>query len=613
MAMGFVIAGLQAIGSWLVGGSVLAGIVTNIALSYVISAIAGGRRPGATSVENIRDLALPRSLPPKRFVYGETRVYGTPAPARVKGPILYACMILNSRPSESVEKIWIDKREMAITGNAFNFAAGGGATASEEPFQSYVRVWIGLGAQTSPPAQILDEAPDLFVSTDAWRGCTVLWLRLDVGPNEGRAERWPRVPPEIEVLLRGCKIWDPREETQNADNPATWTWSANHALCVLDALRQSPVRAYRSENLHLASFAYAADASDELVDRNGKAAERRYTANGVVIFDGAEIEDQVEPIMVSAAARFTRLGGRLAFLPAVWRAPSATITYVLADTGVEYDWLRPGRDLANVVRVSYPSLNRDARMAELLPYEVPGARAQDGGIETVIDVELPFCTSPTQAMRVQKIIALRQRGQRHVRATLAPEQFNLVGGSVVTLALPAPFARLNGTFEVASIAPGVSPLGGEAEEQGSGGVALRCPAELVETSASVFAWSPSLEEQIIIDGAPFDPWRLGVITPGALSATTGASVAVGAQARIRFAFDPSDSSAVTDYEWQFRAVGDSYEAGGLIDAAVRDGVGKVFGHMNAVDGVSYDIRVRAVAGAALSIWIEITNFEAIGP
>ena len=70
---------------------------------------------------------------------------------------------------------------------------------------------------------------------------------------------------------------------------------------------------------------------------------------------------------------------------------------------------------------------------------------------------------------------------------------------------------------------------------------------------------------------------------------------------------------MTDYEWQFRAVGDSYEAGGLIDDAVRDGVDKVFGHMNAVDGVSYDIRVRAVAGSALSIWIVIANVEAVGP
>ena len=109
--MGFVIPGLQALGSWLVGGSVLAGIVTNIALSYVISAISGGRKSASTEAA-ARDLALPRSLPPKRFVYGETRVYGTPAPVRVKGPILYACMILNSRPSESVERIWIDKREL---------------------------------------------------------------------------------------------------------------------------------------------------------------------------------------------------------------------------------------------------------------------------------------------------------------------------------------------------------------------------------------------------------------------------------------------------------------------------------------------------------------------
>jgi hypothetical protein len=612
--MGGIVEGIAALKAWFASSAVasaIGGILTNVALSYVIAALSGGRK--TTTADTVRDLALPRSLPAKRFVYGETRVYGTPAPVRVKGPILYACMILNSRPSESIETIWLDKRELTLSGDAFDFEAGGGATATEAPFQTFVRVWIGLGDQVAPPAQILDEAPDLFVDSDGWQGCTVLWLRLDVGPNEGRTERWPRVPPEVEVLLRGCKVWDPRDDTQNADDPATWTWSANHALCILDALRQSPVRAYRTDNLLMASFKWSADVSDQLVARNLKDPEPRYTANGVVIFDGAEIEDQLEPMMISAAARFTRLGGRLGLLPAIWRAPVATIDQVLGDDGIEYDWLRPGRDLANVVKVSYVSLERDARMAELLPYEVPGARAADGGAETMIDVELPFCTSPTQAMRVQKIIALRQRAQRQVRATLPPEAFNLVAGSVVTLALPPPFARLSGIFEITGIAPGASPLGSEAEQQGGAGVALRCPAELVETAETVFAWNPGAEEQVIIDGAPFDPWRLGVLTPGALSTTTGPGVALGAQARIRFAFDPSESAAVTDYEWQFRAVGAEYEAGGLVDADVRDGEDKVFGHVNVVDGTSYDVRVRAVAGAALSIWVEITNVEAIGP
>ena len=102
-----------------------------------------------------RELGRPNSLPPVRHVYGRYRVYGSPAPFRVRGNRLYGCLILNSRPSSGgLIQVAVDKRPITPLGDPLNFA-GPGAVATTGRLADHFRYWIGLGDQTSPPAQIL--------------------------------------------------------------------------------------------------------------------------------------------------------------------------------------------------------------------------------------------------------------------------------------------------------------------------------------------------------------------------------------------------------------------------------------------------------------------------
>ncbi|WP_157982362.1 hypothetical protein, partial [Oceanicella sp. SM1341] len=179
---------------------IIAGVITYLApsvlLSFASTLLVRGR-PKAQDV--IRELQTPNTLPPYRFVYGHTRVYGTYAPVKVKGRVLYACLILNSRPSAGPFTIFIDKREVELSGDVHDFGPGGGASATNDPFAGYLHAWIGRGDQVSPPFDVTDQFPGGFRTSDAWRGRTVLWLRLNAGPNGSRPERWPRLPPEVEV------------------------------------------------------------------------------------------------------------------------------------------------------------------------------------------------------------------------------------------------------------------------------------------------------------------------------------------------------------------------------------------------------------------------------
>jgi hypothetical protein len=599
--------------------NIVAQIAIKLAVAAALTAASIAFQDVPRAPNTKRELGRPNSLPPYRFAYGRYSAYGSPAPFKVRGGHLYACLLLNSRPSAGgAIKITFDKRTVNLTGDMFDFA-GPGAEATNSrwinsgPFgapDAMVHAWMGLGDQTGPPAEIVAEAPDLFEATDAWRGRTVLWLRLRSGGRNKRLERWPRVPPEIEVEMDWSKVWDPRDVAQDPDDPDTWEWSSNQALCALDALMRNPVAPYRIEHLDIPSWIIAADVADEPVALKAGGTEPRYRVNGLIDWSSGEVEQLVEPMILAGAGGVTRIGGKLAAIPGAWQEPEVTISEAALEGDLTVEALQPGDDVFSGVKTTYVSPDRDWRPADAGVYRVPGAAALDGGAEKIRTVDLEMVTSPTQAQRIGKILALQGRQQRQIDTTFPPSAFEAVAGGTVTLALPAPFDALDGTFEVISLNPGFDLVGE------NGGVALRCPGVLRSTAATIWAWNAATDEQDVFETVEFDGSRLSLAMPGTITAISGSDAALGtggtAQPRIRFEFAPADSDRIESYDVEYRISGGSWQDGGRIDADVRDSGGDVFGFIHPVQvGQSYDVRVRSKAPGDVSDWRTYTGVVAL--
>jgi len=579
-------------------GVVVAGSLVTLGLNMLFAPKAP--RPP----ELIRDLAQVQGLQPYRHVYGRFKVYGSPAPWEVKGGILYGCLILNSRPSKGgVVEIAIDKTPVEYSGSLTDFSTG--ASATNSPFTGYAKFWLGLGDQASPPAQILAEAGELFQESDGWRGRTVLWLRLDAGPSRDRGDRWKRVPPDIEVTADWSLVWDPRDTSQDPDDAATWRWSNTRALIVLDALRTNPARPYPLAQIDVASFTAAANSDDAPSPLAAGGTEPRWRADGLLSFSGGEIEALVAPIADAGGSPLVRIGGQVALALGEWSAPEATITDLIGDE-LTFEIWTPGRDLASVVNCKYVAPDRDWEMADLAPWIAPDA----DGDATAVDMELTWVTSATQAMRLQKIRGMTLRKQRRLTSTLPPSTLAMASSSTATLALPSPYARMNGAYQVVRIAPVVN-LAGD-------GVALRCPAELVETGPEIWAWNPAEDEQPIVDGVAVTLDRPTVTPPAPpLILTSGASTALdtggGVQPRILARWTPTLSGRAIGYEVQQRLVGMDWQSAGGVDIAVVDGDGYTSMFIGPVTvGAQYEVRVRASAAGAFSAWIAAT-ITANGP
>lgn len=595
------------------GAGATAAALVQLAVGVAFSlASAQMQRNRARQPELTRDFARPNSLPVYRHNYGLCRTNGSPWPWYIKGGILYGVLLFNSRPSDGGNfKLTIDKRKCTLTGNLFDLD-GGGAQGTEWEFaDGHLRVWLGRGDQTRPPKMFTDEAPEKFKVTDGWRGLTVLFIRADCGDNDSRAERWPSVPPEFQVEADWSRVWDPRKSGQSASDATTWTYSANRSLCVLDALRTNPVRQYQLRSLILDLFRESADVDDERVPLKGGGTEPRYEAHGVLAWADTELEQQIAPLIAAGAGGTTRIGGRLGMIPGAWRAPEITLTDILDEGGLQYEVLKPGRDLATAVRGKYMSADRDWTLQDAGIYAVPGVTGVAGGSDGVQDVTLDMVTSISQAQRILKWRAQRQRAQRAVTATFPPDAFEAIGGSNVQLTLPAPYTALNRSYEVQSTQPAMDLVG-------ESGVAMRCPMELVESAESDWAWNPDVDQQEVEQVPVTIESRERLPPPDVIHTDTGGPAT--STPRIRFYFDPVDSDRVDAFDWEYReSSGGAWQAGGSINADVRanQGIaeGKVYGFVRDVEaGTYYDIRVRSMDGETSgSVWSYAKNVMALGP
>ncbi|WP_143033558.1 hypothetical protein [Roseicitreum antarcticum] len=492
-----------------------------------------------------------------------------------------------------------------------------GAAAVNTPFSGYFNCWLGRGDQGHPPARILAEMGDLtgrdtakFWTSDKWTGRSVLWVRVVAGPDASRLERWPSAPPAIEVEADWTPVWDPRDDNQDPDDPATWEVSDNQALCLLDALRFNPTARYPLAQLRVSDFTDAADIADQDVALAAGGTEPRYRVGGIVTFIGTgELVNQITPLVDAGAGALMRVGGRLGYAPGAYAAPVLSLSDYLRDGPVKFRATQPTRDIPAAVKAVFPDALAQWESSELTP--APVRDNWDGSEDDVRALPLDLVFSASQAARIQQITARGLALQREFTATFPPSALPAVAGSVAALALPRAGDARNGTYRVTQTAP--------AEWMGQGdGVALALPMTLRETSAHVYAWDAATDEpdRYVRYVAPPDP----AIPTVAFTATLSGGI-------INLAFPvpisgttPETSNGFFDYivnplakaiYWEFRQADGPWQPareialpasfsggeGGPYPADRTDSLSPL------VSGTTYQFRARCQNADAYGVWL----------
>lgn len=272
-------------------------------------------------------------------------------------------------------------------------------------------------------ADLIDDFPALWTSAHRARGIAQTLVRyISPGLTSSRFLRlYQSGPPAYETVARGERIFDPRDEGQDADDPSTWLWSDNGINCALHMMRSFP--RFGLADFDLEQIAGEADRADAIVTTL-TGTERRARCWGVWPSEGAR-NDILRQLLRSIGAEIITLPDGKIGIQLVDDARTATLTIPSRHT-VRLTW-RSGPESVerpNRCRLKYYSPERKYELAEIDLTGIEWASAPDeidAVGEQIMDIELPFCPSASQAQRIARREFAMARGDQGVLTT------NMVG------------------------------------------------------------------------------------------------------------------------------------------------------------------------------------------
>jgi hypothetical protein len=341
------------------------------------------------------------SVGPRMRHYGRVKLAGALAFIETKGGVIHQLVVFNSGTVTEFEEWFVGGKSVLIDADGCVTQQPYYQGAFADPNQrSLVRIESRRGFADQPASALLMGAyPAEWTADHQLKGLAYGVLAC----RQVAADRFQTVYnsqiPALGAIMRGVRVYDPRNPAHSATNPDSWAWSDNPALCLLDYLAVGMGIARAS--IDAATFAAAANHCDELVAVKGGGTEKRYRLSGGYSFD----ED---PAGVCQRMLDT-FRGQLELTPAgligLQIARAITPTVELTDnvlTTVRIERREGLLNEFNAVKVKFTSPAHQWQ-------EQPAATVRDEaaverlGREIVDETVLPMVFSHTQAQRLAKI------------------------------------------------------------------------------------------------------------------------------------------------------------------------------------------------------------------
>ena len=256
-----------------------------------------------------------------------------------------------------------------------------------------------------------------YYSTTAHRlaGTAYMSIRLKYNP-----EAFPSGTPAINALVKGTKIYDPR-------NTLT-AYSTNPALCVRDYLTNERYgRGITTDSIDDASFIASANYCDELITVAGDNI-KRYVCNGAVNTLDSSI-DILKKMLTCCRGFLVFSGGKYKLMIDKPELPSFTFS----EDNITGGWnitLGGKTSQFNSIKANFFNASKDYQ-EDVATVKSDGLKTLDGGIILEHTLDLPFTTDITRATILAVIILNQSRQNITCSFTATIEGLKAEVGDVV--------------------------------------------------------------------------------------------------------------------------------------------------------------------------------------
>jgi len=546
--------------------------VSTLVLGAVSKAMA--KTPtGASITQQDKTVTSRQPIAPHTVIYGRTRIGGTILymESTNANKYLHVVVAIAGHEIDEVEKFYFNDVEVTIDGS-------GNVEAGQYKDRARIQYKLGTDDQTAF-ADLVAESDGKWTNNHRVRGRALVYMRLEYDQNV-----FINGVPNLSVVVRGKKVYDPRTETT--------VWSANPALCVTDYLTNNKygMAAVYAEEIDEEALIAAANICDEDVTKVGGGTENRYEMHGSFA-TSSQPEDIINQMVFAMAGRCIWSGGVWRILAGAYYTPTLTFDEGDLRGGIKVQSLVSRRESFNGVKGVFASVDDNYILSDFPPINSAVFVAKDNGEENLKSIELPFTTSASMAQRLAKIELLRARQQITVAMPMKLVGMKANVGDIV---------QINNTrmgwsskpFEVvsANIAFGET---------------VGVDIDLREVSTDVYDWATS-EEQAY-DPAPNTNLPSAVNTdPVGLLITD--TLEISAETIVTKLVVTVSGSAVFQDRYEVQAKPSTSDDFLNLGQAS----GNIFQLANVIDGAIYNVRARSINVLGVRSEWATGNHEVIG-
>lgn len=356
--------------------------------------------------------------PSRRRNYGRVKVSGATMFSEVGiltgggTPTVCRVIALNEGEIDAFEEFWLDDNHTVLVpgpdaGASVNYTIGP---------TPYVFIDTRKGLDTETAYSTLTTSFSSIWDSN-YRGDGIASLLITAGQPPDFNNFTTAFPggtaPNPRVVMRACKVWDPRDGDQDKDDPSTWTWTDNPVLIALDFHRHS-------DGLNLAVYddtlftsdaidewSDAADICDEVIVTDSPETEPRYRCGGGYSIAEDAPSDVLSAILATCDGQtYQRADGAIGIRVGKTIDPAITLDdqHILG-----YSELKKGDNVflaANEVTAKYTSPDHDYQVIDAQPWR-DEADITDRGQVLTKAISLPWVQSHSQARRLMKLAHAR--------------------------------------------------------------------------------------------------------------------------------------------------------------------------------------------------------------
>lgn len=392
------------------------------------------------------------TVEPRRIIYGQTLVSGLRAYASVTGTnneYLWNVIALAAHEVEDITDVWLDSTVIAdgeigdapgVQPSTFTNVTGG-----SHDYNDFVGIQRMLGTTTQAYSSWLGAQDANWTSSHQGKGVAyiVTCYKYFTPEAEDDPNPWQSVPSNIRAVVKGKKVYDPRLDSTNGgsgshryDQPATWAWSENPALCLRDYLIDTSLGlSIDNTAIDDVLISAAANTCEETVSLPSAGSEDRYTFNGT-LHTGMTPAQIIMSILTAMQGTIIFREGKFRVYAGEYNAPTVTLTSDDLAGEIKVRAISPTKDRFNACQATYTSVGDKYQTMEASLVTNSTYEAEDGGTRLTKYISLPHCNSETMAQRIGIQLVEFSRMQKVVEFPGKPSAYQLACHDTVTLDIP---------------------------------------------------------------------------------------------------------------------------------------------------------------------------------